>query len=50
MKEKEKKEKETKKQKQKQNTTKQEHFMIKDSLVTLLYIEKHAVYCQFLKR
>ena len=51
MKEKEKKkEKETKKQKQKQNKTKQEHFMIKDFLVTLLYMEKHAVYFQFLKR
>ena len=57
MKEKEKKkEKETnkqtnkKKQQQQQQKTKQENYMIKDPLVTLLYMEKHAVYFEFLKR
>ena len=54
MKEKEKKkEKETnkqKKKKQQQQKTKQENYMIKDPLVTLLYMEKHAVYYEFLKR
>ena len=52
-------EKEKKKQKEtkKQNTHKHTHthtmkqgnIMIKDSLVTLLYMEKHAVYFEFLK-
>ena len=58
MKEKEKKkEKETNKQtnkkqqqQQQQQKTKQENYMIKDPLVTLLYMEKHAVYFEFLKR
>ena len=57
MKEKEKKkEKETnkqtnkKQQQQQQQKTKQENYMIKDPLVTLLYMEKHAVYFEFLKR
>ena len=58
MKEKEKKkEKKTKKQRnkknqqqQQQNKTKQENYMIKYPLVTLLYMEKHAVYFEFLKR
>ena len=58
MKEKEKKkEKKTKKQtnkknqqQQQQNKTKQENYMIKYPLVTLLYMEKHAVYFEFLKR
>ena len=57
MKEKEKKkEKETnkqtnkKKQQQQQQKTKQENYMIKDPLVTLLYMEKHAVYFEFSKR
>ena len=58
-----KKEKETNKQAKKQqkqtkkkqnnnnnNETKQENYVIKDTLVTLLYIEKHAVYFEFLKR
>ena len=45
----------TKKTKKKQynnnnnKETKQENYMIKDTLVTLLYIEKHAVYFEFLK-
>ena len=57
MKEKEKKkEKETnkqtnkKQQQQQQQKTKQENYMIKDPLVTLLYMEKHAVYFEFSKR
>ena len=59
MKEKEKKkEKETNKQtnkkqqqqQQQQQKTKQENYMIKDPLVTLLYMEKHAVYFEFSKR
>ena len=52
MKEKEKKkEKETNKQTNKQNQqkTKQENYMIKDPLVTLLYMEKHAAYFEFSK-
>ena len=32
------------------NKIKQENYMIKDPLVTLLYIEKHEVYFEFLKR
>ena len=31
------------------HTMKQGNIMIKDSLVTLLYMEKHAVYFEFLK-
>ena len=56
MKEKEKKkEKETnkqtkKKKQQQQQKTKQENYMIKGPLVTLLYMEKHAVYFEFPKR
>ena len=57
MKEKEKKkEKETnkqtnkKQQQQQQQKTKQENYMIKDPLVTLLYMEKHAAYFEFSKR
>ena len=51
-------EKEKKKQKETKNKThtnththtmKQGNIMIKDSLVTLLYMEKHAVYFEFLK-
>ena len=39
------------KTKQKNNKKiKQENYMIKDPLVTLLYIEKHEVYFEFLKR
>ena len=47
-----KKEKETNKTKTTTTTTKpqQENYMIKDPLVTLLYMEKHAVYFEFLKR
>ena len=47
-----KKEKETNKTKTTTTTTKpqQENYMIKDPLVTLLYMEKHAVYYEFLKR
>ena len=37
-------------QQQQQKKTKQENYMIKDPLVTLLYMEKHAVYFEFLKR
>ena len=37
-------------QQQQQKKTKQENYMIKDPLVTLLYMEKHAVYYEFLKR
>ena len=57
MKEKEKKkEKETnkqtnkKQQQQQQQKTKQENYMIKDPLVTLLYMEKHTGYFEFLNR
>ena len=48
-----KKEKETNKTKTTTTTTtkpQQENYMIKDPLVTLLYMEKHAVYFEFLKR
>ena len=47
-----KKEKETNKTKTTTTTTKpqQENYMIKDPLVILLYMEKHAVYFEFLKR
>ena len=38
------------KTKTKKNKIKQENYMIKDPLVTLLYIEKHEVYFEFLKR
>ena len=55
------KEKEKKKEKENNNNKKtktktktkkikQENYMIKDPLVTLLYIEKHEVYFEFLKR
>ena len=39
-----------KQQQQQQQKTKQENYMIKDPLVTLLYMEKHAVYFEFSKR
>ena len=46
--------KKRKRKKKKKTTTtkniKQGNYMIKDSLVTLLYSEKHAVYFEFLKR
>ena len=51
-----KKTKQTKKTNKKQNSnnnnnkTKQENYIIKNPLVTLLYMEKHAVYFEFLKR
>ena len=51
-----KKTKQTKKTNKKQNSnnnnnkTKQENYMIKNPLVTSLYMEKHAVYFEFLKR
>ena len=54
-----KKKKQTKKTNKKQNSnnnnnnnnkTKLENYMIKNPLVTLLYMEKHAVYFEFLKR
>ena len=37
-------------QQQQQKKTKQENYMIKDPLVTLLYMEKHAVCFEFPKR
>ena len=52
-----KKKKQTKQTNKKQNSnnnnnnkTKQENYMIKNPLITLLYMEKHAVYFEFLKR
>ena len=37
-------------QQQQQKKKKQENYMIKDPLVTLLYMEKHTGYFEFLKR
>ena len=37
-------------QQQQQQQKKQENYMIKDPLVTLLYMEKHTVCFEFLKR
>ena len=37
-------------QQQQQKKTKQENYMIKDPLVTLLYMEKHTGYFEFLNR
>ena len=45
-----KKKKQTKNKTATTTTTKQENYMIKNPLVTLLYMEKHAVYFEFLKR
>ena len=45
-----KKKKQTKNKTATTTTAKQENYMIKDPLVTLLYMEKHAVYFEFLKR
>ena len=52
-----KKKKQTKQTNKKQNSnnnnnnkTKLENYMIKNPLITLLYMEKHAVYFEFLKR
>ena len=42
--------KKTKSNNNNNNKIKQENYMIKDPLVTLLYIEKHEVYFEFLKR
>ena len=43
------KQKKIKKQKKKSQQQQQENYMIKDPLVTLLYMKKHAVYFEFLK-
>ena len=41
--------KKQKKKSQQQQQQQQENYMIKDPLVTLLYMKKHAVYFEFLK-